>query len=155
MIIEKVKQAIKHLNTAKNLLRVTYPLAKEPKILIGAMTNIEQAHQNLFEAIIPKLDTSFIKNLSSFQDILTSHQIINKGVIKTIKTVHELMEKHAESPVVFNRKNSVIICEDNYNMKEITPLLVGRQIAETTKLTKNLYKTFLEDNFTENIEINK
>lgn len=147
--LEHLKKAVYKLHLAEHLLEVTYPLVKDPKMLQSVLSSLEQTHQNIFESIIPSslanADTSFIMKLNSFEDILASSMVLDKGIIKTIKTVDELTTQHKESAVVFSRKDSFVICDDDYNIKKIDPLLVGEQLHNTKKLTSRMIDLLKEN----------
>lgn len=142
--IKHLQKAAYQLHLAEHLLEVTYPLVKDPKMLLSVLSNLEQSHENLFESVLPldlrNSDTSFVKKLKSFEDLLQSYSIISGGEIKTIKTVHDLVLQHKESAVVFSRKDSFVICEDDYKIKKIDPLLVGEQVHNTKKLMTKIIK---------------
>lgn len=141
--ITHLQKAVYQLHLAEHLLEVTYPLIKDPKMLLSVLSNLEQSHENLLESVLPsnliKADTSFMSKLNSFEDLLQSQIVLSEGEIKTIKTVHDLVDQHKESAVVFSRKDSFIICEDDYKMQKIDPLLVGEQIHNTKKLTTKIF----------------
>ena len=140
--ISHIQKAVYQLHLAEHLLEVTYPLVKDPKMLLSVLSNLEQAHEEMFKTVLPsnliKADTDFVSKLKSFEDLLHSQQVITSGEITTIKTVHDLIDKHKESAVVFSRKDSFVICEDDYNLKKIDPLLVGEQVHNTKKLMKKM-----------------
>lgn len=140
--IEHLKKATYQLYLAEHLLEVIYPLVKDPKMLLSVLSNLEQAHNSLFDSILPSslvnADTTFIKKLNSFEDLLKPKLILDAGMIKTIKTVHELVNQQKESSVAFSRKDSFVICDDNYSMKKIDPLSIGEQVHITKKLTNKI-----------------
>lgn len=148
--INHLQKAVYQLHLAEHLLEVTYPLVKDPKMLLSVLSNLEQSHENLLESVLSSdlksADTSFLSKLKSFEDLLQPVVALKEGEIKTIKTVHDLVDQHKESAVVFSRKDSFIICEEDYKMKKIDPLLVGEQIHNTKKLANKIFSLVEEKN---------
>lgn len=147
--IEHLKKAIYQLQIAEHLLEVTYPLVKDPKMLISVLSNLEHAQDSIFEAILPlnlaNADTDFVTKLNSFEDLLRPQMVLDKGIIKSISSVHDLLNQHKESSVVFSRKKSFVICDDDYSMKKIDEVSVGEYLHNTNKLLKNIL-TMVENN---------
>lgn len=140
--IDHLKKAIYQLNLAEHLLEVTYPLVKDPKMLLSILSNLEATHKNLFETVLPsnfnETNISFISKLDKFEDLLQPQIVLNDGLLKTIKTVHDLVEEHENSAVVFSRKDAFIVCKDDYEMIKIDPLLIGEQLHNTKRLTRQI-----------------
>lgn len=140
--IKKLTKAAYQLHLAQHLLEVTYPLVKDPKMLISALSNLEQTHNSMFESVLPmdlvNSDVNFISKLNSFEELLKSAVVLESGEKKTILSVHDLINQHKESAVVFSRKDSFVICEDDYKMNKIDPISVGEQVHNTVKLLNKL-----------------
>lgn len=144
-----LKKAAYQLHLAEHLLEITYPMVKDTKMLLSVLSNLEQTHEQLFQAVLPSdlinADTSFIQKLNSFETLLKPHLVLDEGMIKTIKSVQDLTIKHKESGVVFSRKDLYAICDDDYNIKTLDPLSVGEQLRTTKKLTKQLFELVKND----------
>lgn len=138
-----LKKAAYQLQLAEHLLEVTYPMIKDPKMLLSVLSNLEQTHNHLFESVLPSnlvtAETNFISKLNSFEQLLAPHIVLDDGIIKTIKSVNDLKIKHKESGVVFGTKDSYVICDENYHLDQLDALSIGEQLRNTKKLTKKIF----------------
>lgn len=124
------------LQTAKNKLKVadhmfvmTYPLVKDPKLLLAVVENIFQAfekgmssllyYERLFKRI-PLFQETFESKFNMFRDKLVPKFKIDEEHIKVMRNLKEILLEHKKSPIEFSRKDRFVICSENYRMKTIS-----------------------------------
>jgi hypothetical protein len=122
---DKAKQNIK---IADHMLGVTYPLVKDPKLLLAIMENIFLAYSNSVSAIlyhqrlfkkIPPFQDSFESKFNMFKERIVLKHNIDKGHIQDIQDIKEVITEHKKSPIEFARKDRFVICSDHYRMRTI------------------------------------
>lgn len=114
---------------ADHMLTMTYPLIREPKILVSVANNILNAIEYAITAILEYEKT--FKQIPSYTDtfeqkfILFKNQIIpryglNKDYAKITQDLREITSAHNKSPMEFARKSKFVICSDTYEIRTLT-----------------------------------
>lgn len=131
--------AQKKLTTADHMLTQTYPLLKDPKLLLGVWKNITESVKEgilaflLYEASmkrINKIPETFRAQLTLFQRELVPKYGLPESLMLFIFELEELIAEHKTSPVEFARKNQYVICDGEYNLKKLTPELLKKQLTK-------------------------
>ncbi len=94
---------------AVHLLNVTFPLAKEPKILWGVVN-------------------SLIRSLELVEKFQPVNPLLNQ--------LKELWELHQKCPVEFRHKEQVVLCTEDYQCQFLTEKKVKGYLLETESLLK-------------------
>ena len=114
---------------ADHMLTQTYPLVKDPKLLVAVMENLFLALTNTIASIlhyertfkrIPPFVDNFENKFELFKDKCVARHNLDKKYIALITDVKESVIAHRKSPVEFARKENFVICEDNYKLKTIS-----------------------------------
>tara|TARA_Y100000310_G_C20549822_1_gene747486 strand:- start:302 stop:682 length:381 start_codon:yes stop_codon:yes gene_type:complete len=114
--VEKLIEAYDEYKKAKHLLKVTYPVTKDPKLLLGVIENI---HNSMHQAIA----------------IQKQHlQSTNSQIMATLQELKEITAAHKKSPMAFQRKDKFIICNQDYLMKEISAPKVKQYLEQNYQL---------------------
>ena len=122
------KRAIKFIKIADHMLTQTYPLVNDPKLLIVIMENIFLSLSNSMIAIlelegskskIPKYDDNFASKYKLFSSKFSKKYEFSDGDIFFINDVFQIIEDHKKSPVEFVRKDTFVICSQNYRISTI------------------------------------
>ena len=134
------ENAKKTVRMADHILTVTYPLLKDPKILVSAAKNIfsaaEQAmtsvleHERLFKRI-PSYQDNFESKFRVFKEKIVPRHNISPGNVKTIRELKDILSAHKESPVEFTRKEKYVICSDDYDMKTLSEKQLKNHLKNT------------------------
>ena len=125
------QQSRKEFTTADHLTYMTYPLVKDPKLIISIIETLNVALTNAMNALLlydqqykrvqQKLPDGFEARFHIFRSVSAPFHNIEKEVVKQIPHLRELLRTHKESIVEFVRKQKVIICNDGYTrLKTIT-----------------------------------
>jgi len=122
------KEALIRIKAADHMLTQTYKHLKDPKILISVFSNISLGVESTMEAIlhydrafnkIPPFHDNFGSKLQLFQN--TSAKIHNLGeFVGFLARINEMSERHKKSPLEFSRKDSFVICDDDFGFKTLT-----------------------------------
>ena len=129
---EYLLNAKKKYLSAEHMVSVTYGITKDPKILISVLNDCFNAVSNAMDAILA-LETSygiisgaaaspdgdFDEKISLFVSSVAPSLCIEKKHIDLIKTLHDYVSGHRNSPIEFSKDGAFIICDDEYKMKTI------------------------------------
>ena len=116
-----LSQAKRSLQLADHLLIGTYHLVKDPKLLLGVLSNIYDANKNIIAYALHKktipLKTSNAQ-LEQFKQYFKKE--ITKEEMTSITAIQELFNEHKSSAVEFARKQKLVMCDDHYTFQSIT-----------------------------------
>ncbi len=120
--------AKKRLQVADHILTMTYPVAKDPRLLLTVVENLFLSltssmgsilhYERTFKRVPPFNDT-FNSKLSLFQTYAEKNKI-DKKYIKLMKILKEIIISHKKSPIEFSRKDQFIICNSDYDIQKIS-----------------------------------
>ena len=126
---EQRENAKKIIRIADHILTVTYPLLKDPKLLVSATKNIFQAlehamnsvleHERLFKRI-PAYQDNFESKYRVLREKVMPRRNLNPEHLKMIRDLKEIISAHQKSPMEFSRKEKYVICSDNYDLKTLS-----------------------------------
>jgi len=126
---ELVKKANQHLKTADHLTYVTYPLVKDIKLLLNIIENLNKSmtlgmeavlrYDKLFKRISPYPD-NFEAKFLVFQKSSVMRHAIKGEQVSLIEELNNIINKHKQSPMVFQRKDKLVISNHNYRLKTLT-----------------------------------
>lgn len=134
------EDALKFIKSADHMLTQTYPLVKDPKLLLAVLNNIYIALEHTMSAVlyydrVYKRIPPFYDNFESkFNIFKIKSAPLNKLTLQVqfIQEIRELVKKHKQSPVEFSRRDAFVICDSDYKMRTITiPTL--KDYVERTK----------------------
>ena len=136
-------KATQKIRVADHMLFMTYPLVKDPKLLLSIIENIFASldfgmsallqHERLFKRIPPYHDT-FPTRFEIFKDKMIPRYKISPNHAKLIIDVRSIISQHKKSPVEFARKDKFVICSPSYSLKTIDINLVKKYIFEKSLL---------------------
>jgi hypothetical protein len=142
-------KALQKIKVADHMLFMTYPLVKDPKLLLAIIENIFASldfgmsallyHERLFKRIPPFHD-SFSSRLEIFKSRMIPAYHLNPRYPQLITDVKSIISEHKKSPVEFARKDKFIICSSNYTIKTVDINLVKKYIFETKLFADNINK---------------
>lgn len=142
-------KAVQKIRVADHMLFMTYPLVKDPKLLLSIIENIFASldygvssllhHEKLFKRIPPFHDT-FPSRFEIFKDKMIPKYELSPKYVKLIKDVGSIISEHKKSPVEFARKDKFVICSPCYSLKTIDTNLVKKYIFETKVFVDNVNK---------------
>jgi hypothetical protein len=145
---EAAIKARRHIVVADHMMSVTYPVVKEPKLLLAVIENIFLAQSNAIDALlhheraykrVPPFSEAFESKLHLLKFKCADEYGITTDHIRLFETIHALILKHKESPFEFSRDGKFIICSDEYQLDAISE----QHIKDYIRSTKEMVKHFL------------
>jgi hypothetical protein len=142
-------QSEKQLVLADHLLTMTYPLVKDPKLLVGVIQSLHRSYDLLIQNVLHQTSIqqkilrtkTFANRFAQFKIILKNNKNINEKELQSIQTIHDLLEEHNKSPVEFSRGQKFVICSDDYSFETLTPEKLKIHLHHAKKLLKTLKTT--------------
>ena len=116
------------ITLADHILTQTYPLLKDPKLLLAAIENIFLAYTNSISALlyyerlfkrIPNFQDTYESKFRIFEERCSFKYHIKEEDINIIKEIKNIIVQHRKSPIEFTREDQFIICSNDYSMKTI------------------------------------
>ncbi len=139
------QKAHERIKVADHVLTQTYPLVRDPKLLVAVMENVFLAltsgmaailsYERTFKRVPPFVD-NFENKFELFRQKCVPRYNLSREYLKLISDVKEAVIAHKKSPVEFARKESFVICEENYQLKAIS----FEQMRKYVDLTKTFLK---------------
>ncbi|MBU1201947.1 MAG: hypothetical protein KJ583_00535 [Nanoarchaeota archaeon] len=135
-----IEAAKKNIRIADHMLIMTFPLVKDPKLLLAVLENTFSALSNAMFSIvyyerlfkrIPQHRDTFESKFNLFQTTIVPRHSINKEYVKLIQEIREVLLDHKKSPVEFSRGDRFVICSENYHVKTIGVPELKKQIMKT------------------------
>lgn len=123
------EQAMKHLSVADHMLKVTYPMVRDPKLLLSVLEHIAKGMEDAIDVFltherkwkrIPPYGNTRLAKLTTLRKHAKTYNIDIKD-ITMLEECDRILSKHKESPMEFTRKESFVICSDDYHLDALTP----------------------------------
>jgi|TARA_B100001971_G_scaffold125147_1_gene115240 hypothetical protein len=140
-------EANKKLQLADHILTMTYPLVKNPHLLLSSIENLFLAfsygmgsvlyYDLLFKRISPFPD-NFTSKFEVFRDKCTKRYNINEEYIKIMKDLRDIIIAHKKSPMEFSRNERFIICNGDYRTRAISHNEVKSYVEKAKLFIKNI-----------------
>ena len=131
--MEKYEQlrdnARKKIQIADHMLTMTYPMVKDPKLLLAVMENIFLALTNSIGSLlyyerqyklVPPFQDTFVSKFNVFKQKCVKRHNIDEEMILLVQEIKDIIMQHKKSPVEFTRNDSFVICSEDYRMKTIS-----------------------------------
>ena len=122
-------KALKRIKVADHILNVTYPLLKEPKLLVSVMENLFLALTNSMSALLYyerkyKEVPLFADNFDSKFDIFITKSAekynLDAAQLRMMREIKNILIEHKKSPIEFAKGDKFVICSEDYTIKTIT-----------------------------------
>ncbi len=121
------QKALQQYKIAEHLLYSTFPLIKDPKLLMGIIHNISESLEFAVNYRVPK-NISLNGKLA----LLRESQQISPKQVELIQKLKKIIALHQKSPVEFKRGNKQVICTEDYGLE----ILSIHDIKQYLNLTK-------------------
>ncbi|MBT3836042.1 hypothetical protein HOD05_02120 [Candidatus Woesearchaeota archaeon] len=141
------KRAQQHFDAAHHFLHNTYPLLKDPKLLLGIFSNISKSLEASMEAIllhgranhyIPAFGDNFTHKWHAFSKYAVPKHHIAGEFTTMVMDLNRIRDLHDKSPVEFPRGEKLVICNEEY---DITTLSAKEAHLSLNKARELLEKT--------------
>lgn len=133
-------KAKKNLHIADHMLTQTYPLIKDPKLLLAVMENVFLSLTNAVSSLlyyerffqrIPPFQETFDSKFNMFKMKCAQKYKINLEYLALIQNVKEIIVQHKNSPIEFSRKDTFVICNGCYKVRTINVSMMKDFIKKT------------------------
>lgn len=133
--------AHKKFKIADHILTQTYPLVKDPKLLLAVIQNIHDCLLLGVSAILeherrakraPAYSESFESKMITFTQHVVPALRIPREYIRFIHEIREIVKEHRESPVEFIRDRKFVIADNEYHLTKLSTEQL-RPVLEKTK----------------------
>ena len=132
-------KANEKIKVADHMLFMTYPLLKDPKLLLSVVENVHCAldyavasllhHEKLFKRI-PAFQETWQSRFDMFKNTVVPQQKINQSYVKLISDVKILLTAHKKSPVSFAKNDKFVILSPKYDIKQLDVNMVKKYVFE-------------------------
>ena len=132
------------LKVADHLLSTTYPIVKDPKLLISVIENLYEA---MGEAITAVLEHELVlahvhsaeQRLEMFRRKVVSKHSLDAGILDFVNELKQIIDSHKHSKVEFSKKEKFVITDNNYNLQTLTVEQVKPKVAQARKYINSLF----------------
>ena len=123
------EKAIQQYDAAFHLLNVTFPLVKDPKLLIGIINNLSQSFEHAMDSIlayekqlrlVPNYSDNFQSKFNLFRYKCVRRNKIPIEHITLMMELKEILELQKKSPVEFQRGNRYILASKDYKLRALS-----------------------------------
>ncbi len=137
------------IRNADHMLTMTYPLVKDPKLLLVVAENVLNSceaaitallHYERFQRTLPPFHDSFETKMQLFKQNCLRKYNINLEGIKFVEELRNLLQNHKSSPMEFARKDMYVICSDKYSMKTLSVQQLKQHIAKARNFLSEVLK---------------
>ena len=138
------QKAKEQCDIAFHLCNVTFPLTKDPKILLGLAQNIAATQESALESIlnyeralklVPAYGSQFASKFSLFQQRSARRHNFPAEITDSILKLREIIDLHKRSPQEFPRGQRFILADQHF--AQLQPLSLS-DLKEHLRLTKVL-----------------
>lgn len=137
-------RAVEQHKVAVHLLTVTFPLAKEPKLLLGITFNLTSAFEYAIEALLVyerKLglisayaeEMDFKGKLRLFKEKCVVRNKIPIKYLHLLSQMQHLQQLHKTCPTEFQRGNKLVMCTSRYEMHTLSINDIKSYVSETKR----------------------
>lgn len=139
--------ARKKIKIADHMLTMTYPMIKDPKLLLAVMENIFLALTNSIGSLlhyernykrVPPFQDTFVSKFNVFRQKCVGRFNIDPELVLMVQEIKDIIMQHKKSPVEFTRNDSFVICSEDYKMKTISLEKMRNYIIKSRLFIQNI-----------------
>ena len=120
------------------LLQKTYPISKDPKVLVSVLYHLKDAQQACIDFVMYLENKP--ANLESFIELVQEKNSLSEEEQKVILAVHRLCQEQKDSDVEFRRKESYVLCNDSYELSTLTESILQTYFEQTIIIIKKILR---------------
>ncbi|RME31930.1 hypothetical protein D6789_01135 [Candidatus Woesearchaeota archaeon] len=127
------ERARRKIGVADHILTQTYPLVRDPKLLLAVLQNIfDSVDANVEAALRSLLEKKKVLHIpelfESRLQVLAQQCPLEKSLLRFARELQETMHEHKQSPVEFARKEMFVICDSSYGVRTLRPEQLKRYV---------------------------
>lgn len=140
-------KARRNIQLADHMLTMTYPLVKDPKILLGVLENLFMAVTNSIASVlhyerlhkrVPAFSETFDSKFSTFKSKVVHQHDIDLKWVRFIAELREAVQEHQQSTTEFPRKGKYVMADKDYRLKTLDEALLKDYLKKTKELVHEL-----------------
>lgn len=120
--------SLNKLKIADHLLSTTYPIVRDPKLLVSVIENIFNAVENAIEALLAheknfksiEYSADFSSKIEMFRRKIMPKYSLESGIMQFATDLKSVLDEHKASKVEFTKKEKFVITDNDYNLKTLT-----------------------------------
>ena len=140
-------EAGRRAQVADHMLTMTYPLVKDPKLLIAVLDNVFKSMdasmagalvRALEQKKIPYVPEEFEGRFRAYKQYLSKQT--PPEILRAAHEIKETIQEHATSPVSFRRQEKFVICSEGYKIRTLSEETLKKYIQHAKTfhtITKN------------------
>ncbi len=130
------------------VLTITYPLARDAKLLLTAVENIFLSMHYALQAFLTHehdharlraIPDTYEARVQKAKSLMPEH----RDALQSMTELRGIIMKHQQSPIEFNRQDRYVICSDKYQLTVITLDMI-KKAHEKSKVFIHEVATILE-----------
>lgn len=123
------QQAIREVRLADHMLTMTYPLLKDPKLLLAILENLFLASSHAMSALlsferawkrIPAFQDTFESKFHIFKQKVVPRYQIDMKWLRFIAELKEALEDHRQASTEFSRKGMFVMANEEYRLRTLS-----------------------------------
>ena len=143
------QNSLKSIKLADHMLTITFPVVKDPKLLITILSNIYKSLDSSMSAIvyydrlfkrIPPFTDEFDSRYTIFRNKSVRLYSIDQKYPMLINQIKTILDKHKKSPIEFVKNNKFVICNEEYKTDSIGVKDIKEFIAQTKEFNEVMEK---------------
>lgn len=145
--VEYRDRARHNIRVADHMLTMTYPLVKDPKLLLAVHENIFLALTNAMASVlyyerafkrIPPFHDNFSSKFNMFKAKVVPRYNIDLSVVRFIAEVKEVVQDHKDSTTEFSRGGKFVIADRDYKMRALGEKEIKKTLQTAKAVTHEL-----------------
>ena len=135
-------EAARRIRTADHMLTMTFPLVKDPKLLIAVLSNLCKSMDLSMAGTLEREKIPFSNSeqgrLAAYKRYLSRKLRTPPETLRAYEEMQSTLKEHAASSVAFRRNDKFVICNEGYKLRTLTESTAKKYVA--------LAKTFQQVN---------
>jgi len=141
------EKAVKSVKVADHMLGVSYPLLKDPKILVSIANNMLLAVDYALTSVLEH--EKIFKRIQNYPDnvegrlALVKQRALKGSDVKNYDVVNDLVliaKSHNASAVEFHRQDKFVIASDSYELRTLTEKELKEHLVKVRGIVEQLYE---------------
>ena len=135
-----LNKAFDHFQTAEHLYHTTFPVAKEPKLLLAIVKSISNGIEYFIQSLLEQEKLSvpegLLQKINTLRPLIQKHHLSNEEIVFMLR-IQEILHLQQQSPVEFKRGDTRVICSDDYDIEVLSPKDVENFLQHLKKILQN------------------
>lgn len=125
------------LKVADHILTMTYPLVKDPKLLLNVAMNIVECMEFALSSVleferlfkrIPPYQEDLNEKIELFENYVVKKHSMPGKYRETLLGLKEFIASHKDATVEFIRKDKMVVADEDYRLMSISPVEIQKHL---------------------------